>query len=292
MKNIIIILFLGILPLSGYTKIKHRKYKDVLVQINELEESNKIDHAILVAITNANKIVAKNGFSEVVRATNNFLQEYKKEVVTQTDSDGFSFSFLFGLFSGNFGRSIDMTTFVTTNQKDVSRFPNKVEKSYRKLKKKLLKFVSKKETELFYAKVLTAKAYDLITKLDIEEIRSYKVMLDQTFLKVTTVEFLGKQSITKCTQTRYANKESNLNASLSSFILSFDFESNKNQHAYTDNNCESEEFNLRVDESMIFSSDLAIADNAIKMARKKLEFKILIEAQAPDYPNWGSPYLN
>lgn len=287
-------LFLSILTLaattSSFAAIKHRKYAPVLTEITALEQAGDLRAAALTAAIEAQTLADRGGFDEIVSSIETKLQENREEVVTESVRRGAGFSILFGLLGGSAHQNYDIARILTTNPSTVARFTSMKETQFRRLQGKIQAHAQKNETELFYAKALTAKALQVAAGLPHEELKEIYGYLTETAQRVSRVSFLGLQNITSCTQTDYAQRSRSWGVALSG-IISFNIGESHNQNPYRETTCNRTTVTASESELALRSVDIMLADQALQLALSRLSLKMFDEATAPIYPTWGSSYI-
>jgi hypothetical protein len=289
MKKLITTFIFLNLSTASFASIDQTKYSNVLKDIKQDEQSKNFKVAALKAAGIANQIAAESHFDELIKTMTTALHENREEVITDTSSDHAGFN-IFGLISGSVYKKYDTAKILTTNPEEVQNFSRKAAKDFDRLQKELNKYIKKHETEIFYAKVFSAKSLELTAKISSRDIPQIYNYVTQTAQKMSTVSFSGVQNILKCTSTDYAERSTGEGIKLKILFSSLNLSTKKEHMAYSETICDSTSSTIESSEVISQSTSLMFADETLESAEDTLALKML-EAKAPSFPTWGSPYL-
>lgn len=277
---------LMLISTSSFATLNLRGYQKNINEINNLEANHDYKSGALKASVLANQIANELKIDQVVSSIDDVLNVKSKEVVTSERNLSGAFNILNGLVSGSGNSNYDTTKILVTNPEEVSDFSNETIVSFEKLQKRLKKYVKRNETDIFYAKILSAKALQLASKMNVEDIPEVYNQVTKTAQRVSRISFLGTQNILNCNTISYAEREEGTSVGLKSFLISFNLEDKTTHHAYEETKCSSSENTTELTEEDLASFDLMTADQSIETQGKALSLKML-EVSAPNYPTWG-----
>ncbi len=283
MKTLGFLLLILSLNTNAVEGIAH--YNKVVNEIKSLESTGQHQLGAFKAITLANQIAEKIKLDQKVAAIATTLDVRKKEFVTKTDSNSAGFNFL-GLAKISASTSYDVTKIMTLNAEEVEGFGRKEARDLSSLQRDLRSYLEKNESEIYYAKILAAKAIQLATKLDLATISEIQPLLAKTAQRVSQVSFIGVQGVLVCTTVDFAARKDEAGLKIKSLFFSLNLGEETEHFAHQETECASRDNVAQVSESEIYSVDLMLADQSIEAQSEILGLKLL-KKEAPVYPTWG-----
>lgn len=288
MKHFISLFILFSITLKAEVKLE--TYQNTIEQINKLEANQQFRQAALLAASAANQVAEEIRLSTVELTVETRLNEIKNEIIVKEKNQNASASLFFGLLSGSAFRTHDVTKIITANPEEVSGFPRKTANDFRKLQSDLVSYLKANELSIFYAKIFAAKSIQLAAKSSAQELNSVIEFIAITYKNVAQFSFVGEQHINTCTTTNFANTFTAEGLKISG-IFSLNLSQSEEQFAHSESSCATSVKQFAAAESHVISERLFVADLALRAQLKNLSL-IQLNATAPEYPTWGSPYTN
>lgn len=271
---------------NAFGQVDSKVYSKEITTIKKLESSKDYKRAAIVSAQMARTIADKIEMDSVVADINNKFETHQSEKITKEVNFQGKFSALFGLISGAAKTGYDVSTILVTNPEEVATFSSREKKDFKALQKTLKNYVVKNENDIFHAKIFAAKALQMTSKLDLEDMNEVYSTVTRAAQKVSNISFLGVQNILSCTTTFYPEKRKNSSAKLGGFLLSFKVGEEVVEHAHTESLCDSRSNYFEVREDNIHSVELLIADENLEAQAQNLSLK-MVEKEADIYPTWG-----
>lgn len=265
--------------------LSDKEYRQEIEFVNSAEARELYKAGALRAASAANKIAEDSQFDAMVISIDTNLSEQREEVISGTSKGKAGLS-LFGLFSASGSYKFDTVKILTTNADEVDAFSRKEAREFKKLQKKLQKFVRKNEPQVLAAKLFAAKAIELASKLPAAEIAEVYSVVTKAAQRVSKVSFIGLQNVQHCITTDHARSSRRSKVELSALVAWISAEKKETTHAYSETSCESRA--VQVSSVVEGSYELLLADEYLESASDSLSLKILNEAEAPYFPTWGS----
>ncbi|MEN0059403.1 MAG: hypothetical protein AAGB31_11260 [Bdellovibrio sp.] len=287
MKSLIAFLALS-MSHSAYAKVDLRASTVQVQKIAQMEKDGATEMAFYEAVSEATRLHSDLKLDQVWISVSSRIQSIDQEVKVKTVKQGLMVSLL-GLFSFNGKNSYDVTKIVSANPAEVVAMEHSSQSDFSQLQTELSTYFQKNELPVFYAKVLTAKALQLASKLPAEGMQKQAPLVRALYQKMSALVVSGVQSVTRCHTTNYIAGKSSTSADIDFLFGSLDFSTSTAKLPYSKTSCKSASNHLQASEKNPFLARLAVADDLMESSAKAFELSLIATLHAPYYPTWGLP---